>query len=81
MTRVSPRLRDGFARYAIAIVVVGLTLGIKLLFFGLGSDHPFVLLPAAVAVAAWDWSDNHATGSARHDDLDVTQGDNALRLP
>ena len=35
----------------------------------------------AVAVAAWDWSDNHATGSARHDDLDVTQGDNALRLP
>jgi len=53
MTRVSPRFRDGFGRYAIAIVVVVLTLGIKLLFFGLGSDHPFVLLPAAVAVAAW----------------------------
>ncbi|HEY8758673.1 MAG TPA: DUF4118 domain-containing protein [Candidatus Limnocylindria bacterium] len=50
---MNPRFRDGLRRYAIAVVVVLLTVAIKLLFFGLGSEHPFVLLPAAVAVAAW----------------------------
>jgi K+-sensing histidine kinase KdpD len=50
---VSSHDGNGLTRYATAIVVVLLTLAIKLVFFGLGSEHPFVLLPAAVAVAAW----------------------------
>ena len=41
--------------YAVAAAVVALALAIKYLFSfgGLGADHPFVLLPAAVIVAAW----------------------------
>jgi signal transduction histidine kinase len=45
--------RGGLGRYAIAIAVVLLTMALKLVLVGLGSEHPFVLLPAAVAVAAW----------------------------
>jgi len=40
-------------RYGIAVVAVAITIGVKLLLEGLGADHPFVLLPAAVVVAAW----------------------------
>jgi K+-sensing histidine kinase KdpD len=47
------RSRDGLRRYAIAIGAVLLTMAFKLLLLGLGSEHPFVLLPAAVALAAW----------------------------
>jgi K+-sensing histidine kinase KdpD len=50
---VSPRSQDGLGRYAIAIAAVLLTLAIKLLLLGVGSEHPFVLFPAAVALAAW----------------------------
>jgi hypothetical protein len=50
---VSPRSRDILGRYAMAIAAVLLTLAIKLLLFGFGSEHPFVLFPAAVALAAW----------------------------
>jgi K+-sensing histidine kinase KdpD len=39
--------------YGVAVAAVALALGIKYLFDELGSDHPFVLLPAAVIVAAW----------------------------
>jgi K+-sensing histidine kinase KdpD len=39
--------------YIVAIVAVVVALGIKYVFDGLGADHPFVLLPAAVIVAAW----------------------------
>ena len=39
--------------YGAAVVAVGVALAIKYLFDELGSDHPFVLLPAAVVVAAW----------------------------
>jgi len=35
------------------VVAVAITIGVKLLLEGLGADHPFVLLPAAVVVAAW----------------------------
>lgn len=45
--------RDDLRRYSIAIGAVLLTLSVKLLPIGLGSEHPFVLLPAAVALAAW----------------------------
>ena len=41
------------AGYAVAVAAVGVALGIKYLFDDLGADHPFVLLPAAVIVAAW----------------------------
>jgi K+-sensing histidine kinase KdpD len=37
----------------IAIGVVLLTVAVKLLLTGLGEEHPFVLLTAAVALAAW----------------------------
>lgn len=40
-------------RYGIAVAAVATTIGVKLLLDGLGADHPFVLLPAAVALAAW----------------------------
>jgi signal transduction histidine kinase len=43
----------GVARYGTAIVVILATVALKVLFAGLGSDHPFVLLPGAVALAAW----------------------------
>jgi K+-sensing histidine kinase KdpD len=39
--------------YAVALAAVAVSLAIKVLFGGLGADHPFVLLPAAVVVAAW----------------------------
>jgi hypothetical protein len=40
-------------RYGIAVFVVLATVALKVLFPGLGTDHPFVLLPGAVALAAW----------------------------
>src|SRR5256712_1767489 len=39
--------------YGVAIAVVTAALAVKSLFSDLGSEHPFVLLPAAVIVAAW----------------------------
>jgi K+-sensing histidine kinase KdpD len=39
--------------YGVAVVAVAAALAIKVLFGGLGADHPFILLPAAVIVAAW----------------------------
>jgi K+-sensing histidine kinase KdpD len=39
--------------YVVAVGAVALALLLKFLFSGLGADHPFVLLPAAVIVAAW----------------------------
>src|SRR5436309_10029916 len=39
--------------YGVAVAAVALALVIKVLFSGLGADHPFLLLPAAVIVAAW----------------------------
>jgi K+-sensing histidine kinase KdpD len=39
--------------YGVAIGAVALALGIKYAFGGLGADHPFILLPAAVIVSAW----------------------------
>jgi hypothetical protein len=39
--------------YAVAVAAVGIALGVKYLFSDLGAEHPFVLLPAAVIVAAW----------------------------
>jgi uncharacterized protein DUF4118 len=39
--------------YGVAVAAVALALAIKYLFDELGADHPFVLLPAAVVVAAW----------------------------
>lgn len=39
--------------YGVALAAVALALAIKVLFDELGTDHPFVLLPAAVIVAAW----------------------------
>jgi K+-sensing histidine kinase KdpD len=43
----------GLIGYGVAIAAVALALAIKYLFDELGADHPFVLLPAAVVVAAW----------------------------
>jgi K+-sensing histidine kinase KdpD len=40
-------------RYGIALLVVSVTMALKTLFPGLGGDHPFILLPGAVALAAW----------------------------
>jgi hypothetical protein len=40
-------------RYATAIAAVGITIALKLAVDGLGEDHPFVLLPAPIAIAAW----------------------------
>ena len=40
-------------RWVIAVAAVAITIAVKLLLNGLGADHPFVLLPAAVAIAAW----------------------------
>jgi K+-sensing histidine kinase KdpD len=39
--------------YAVAVAAVAIAMAIKYLFSGLGEDHPFLLLPAAVIVAAW----------------------------
>jgi K+-sensing histidine kinase KdpD len=39
--------------YAVAIAAVAVAMAIKYLFSGLGQDHPFLLLPASVIVAAW----------------------------
>jgi hypothetical protein len=40
-------------RYGTAILAVAITVTLKLAIDGLGSDHPFVLLPVPVAIAAW----------------------------
>lgn len=40
-------------RYGTALVAVAITLAVKLAVDGLGDDHPFVLLPVPVAIAAW----------------------------
>lgn len=40
-------------RYLIAIAIVLLALALKYPFTSLGTDHPFLFLPAAVVVAAW----------------------------
>jgi hypothetical protein len=40
-------------RYGTALAAVGVTVAVKLLISGLGEDHPFVLLPVPVAIAAW----------------------------
>ncbi|TMC79403.1 MAG: DUF4118 domain-containing protein [Chloroflexi bacterium] len=40
-------------RYGAALVAVAITVALKLLVDGLGEDHPFVLLPVPVAIAAW----------------------------
>lgn len=40
-------------RYATAFLAVAVTIAVKLLVNGLGEDHPFVLLPVPVAIAAW----------------------------
>lgn len=47
----APSWRDAARRYAIATAIVLVTVVIKVLLFG--ADHPFVLLPGAVAIAAW----------------------------
>ena len=39
--------------YGVAVAAVALALAIKSVFGGLGTDHPFLLLPGAVMVAAW----------------------------
>lgn len=39
--------------YAVAALAVAFTLAVKLLIPFLGEQHPFVLLPAAVVIAAW----------------------------
>jgi K+-sensing histidine kinase KdpD len=39
--------------YGVAVAAVGLALAVKYFFGGLGTDHPFLLLPGAVMVAAW----------------------------
>src|SRR5438067_13086586 len=39
--------------YVVAVAAVGVAMAIKYVFSGLGADHPFVLLPAAVIVSAW----------------------------
>ena len=39
--------------YGVAIGAITLALAIKYAFGGLGADHPFILLPAAVIVSAW----------------------------
>jgi len=43
----------GLVGYGVAVAAVALALAIKYIFSGLGVDHPFILLPAAVIVAAW----------------------------
>jgi len=45
-----PRVLIG---YGVAVAAVAVALAIKYLFSDLGLDHPFVLLPASVIVAAW----------------------------
>jgi len=44
---------DFARRYGTAIAAVAITVVVKLLVNGLGEDHPFVLLPVPVAIAAW----------------------------
>ncbi len=39
--------------YGVAVAAVAVALTIKYVFGGLGTDHPFLLLPGAVMVAAW----------------------------
>ncbi len=41
------------AKYLTAIAIVLLALALKYPFASLGTDHPFLFLPAAVVVAAW----------------------------
>ena len=44
---------DVLRRYGTAVAAVAITVAVKLAIDGLGQDHPFVLLPVPVAVAAW----------------------------
>src|SRR5438094_69609 len=44
---------DFARRYGTAIAAVAITVVVKLLVNGLGEDHPCVLLPVPVAIAAW----------------------------
>jgi hypothetical protein len=46
-------LTDLARRYGTAIAAVAVTVAVKLMVNGLGEDHPFVLLPVPVAIAAW----------------------------
>jgi K+-sensing histidine kinase KdpD len=39
--------------YIVAVIAVVLSLALKFVLTPLGEDHPFVLLPAAVIIAAW----------------------------
>jgi len=39
--------------YGVAVAAVAVALTIKYVFGGLGTDHPFLLLPGSVMVAAW----------------------------
>lgn len=39
--------------YGVALAAVALALALKVIVDELGTDHPFVLLPAAVVAAAW----------------------------
>jgi len=39
--------------YVVALAAVAVAIGLKLVMSGFGSSHPFVLLAAAVIVAAW----------------------------
>jgi len=45
--------RDVIVGYSVALAAVVVALLFKYFFAGLGVDHPFVLLPAPVLVAAW----------------------------
>ncbi|GAC1698886.1 MAG: hypothetical protein NVS9B6_09780 [Candidatus Limnocylindrales bacterium] len=47
------QLPDIVRGYGIAGLMVVVTVGLKLVVGDLGSEHPFVLLPVAVIVAAW----------------------------
>ncbi|HLZ48583.1 MAG TPA: DUF4118 domain-containing protein [Candidatus Limnocylindria bacterium] len=40
-------------RYAIAVIAVLVTMGVKVALSGVSAEHPFVLLAAPVALAAW----------------------------
>jgi len=51
--RVTRASIDILLRYGVALATVAVTIVLKLIFPGLGADHPFVLLSGAVLTAAW----------------------------
>jgi hypothetical protein len=53
MSQLALSAIDLARRYGTAIAAVAITVAVKLLVNGLGEDHPFVLLPVPVAIAAW----------------------------